>query len=127
MENKHLFLIAAALAIFFVYSTATSLIDNKVSCSQDSDCSLVQTSCCADEKEYSCFEGRYALLLKAQNLKCPFVSNGTCAAEYKAPPECACVQKQCATRERNDTVFKQYQDNFSDSSNTSTGQNEWGN
>jgi len=125
MENKHLFLIAAALAVLFVYFTGATLIDNKASCSQDDDCSLVQTSCCASEKDYACFESTYALALKAHNLKCPFTSNGSCTAELKTPLECACVQKQCATREKNESAFKEQLALVSNSSRP-TEQNEWG-
>jgi hypothetical protein len=125
MENRYLFLMTGALVVLFAYFTAASLIDNKVACSQDDDCSLVQTSCCADENSYSCFESNYALLLKAQNLKCPLMSNGNCTAYFKTPPECACVQKQCATREKNESAFNEQLERISNSSRP-TEQNAWG-
>ncbi len=113
MENKYLFLIAATLISLFAYFTAMHILDNKVSCQEENDCTLVETSCCSGEKTYACFENNYALLFKTQNLKCPFISNGTCAAEYKTPPDCACVQKQCATKEKNETAFKEQLKNLS--------------
>jgi len=125
MENKYLFLMTAALITLFVYFTAMNILDNRSSCQQENDCTLAETSCCSGEKTYACFENKYALLFKTQNLKCPFISNGTCSAKYKAPPDCVCVQKQCATREKNETEFKEQLKNISNFSR-STEQNEWG-
>lgn len=112
MDKKQIILIFGTILVFG-YLAATSLVENKHFCRQDKDCSLVETSCCVGEKTYSCFESNYALLVKFKNLKCPLLSNGSCASEFKLPPDCVCVRSSCELKEKNDTAFQEQLKNLS--------------
>lgn len=112
MDKKQVPIIIGAL-ILFTYLTSTSIIENKETCRQDADCSLVEAGCCQGEREYACFENTYSWILKFKNLRCSLLSNGNCSSEFKTLPECICQESRCIMVEKNDTAFTDQLKNLS--------------